>query len=56
MNALQHLIQELKESGATPERIRNEVMQFLREQGIDVDPYQLMLFFRHQGIDVQIPQ
>ena len=51
MEELQHLIQELKESGAPPERIREAVMQFLREHGIDVDPYQLQEFFRQQGID-----
>jgi len=51
MEELQHLIEDLKESGAPPERIRNAVMQFLREHGIDVDPVQLRLFFREQGID-----
>lgn len=49
--ALQMLIQKLKEAGATPERIREAVMQFFREQGIEVDPVQLRLFFREQGID-----
>jgi len=53
---LLQLIEELKDSHATPERIRNAVMQFLRQQGINIDPVQLRQFFREQGIDVQVPQ
>jgi microsomal dipeptidase-like Zn-dependent dipeptidase len=34
--ALQQLMQELRDSGATREEIREAVMQFLEEQGIDI--------------------
>jgi predicted transcriptional regulator YheO len=39
--ALQQLIQELRDSGATREEIREAVMQFLEEQGIEIQTPQI---------------
>ena len=36
--ALHQLIQELRDSGATREEIREAVVQFLEEQGIEIQP------------------
>jgi len=36
--ALHQLIQELRDSGATREEIREAVIQFLEEQGIEIQP------------------
>jgi DNA-binding transcriptional regulator YhcF (GntR family) len=44
--ALHQLIQELRDSGATPEEIREAVMQFLEEQGIDTEEMPLGMHLR----------
>ncbi|MBU6998282.1 MAG: hypothetical protein HXS41_12430 [Theionarchaea archaeon] len=35
--ALEQLVQEMNDSGASPEEIRDAVQQYLEEQGIDIE-------------------